>query len=245
MRILKISVALGFCILVAAASCIVLFDARSQIQNRASLYLGNSQELPPSDLAAKVAQGGFILFFRHAEREKWIDVAMYDAIEANHLSNAENRYFKDAVCLSTRGVVQARAMGDVIKTIPFPVKTVVSSPSCRARQTAEFAFGGHNKIDHTFMHRGPYLEEEKALVKSIRSQILKLETSKDKNVIISAHNGVIVPGVFDKLNVKFDDNLEEGGFYVIENKNGELVLLGYFNNFQFFHKEFEKRKAGS
>ncbi len=244
MKILKLTGSAVFLFLVGFASIVILFDARNKIQNRVS-SLGYSENLPASELAAKVTKGGLILFFRHAEREKWIDVAMYDAIEANHQPLAENRYFKDAVCLSSRGLVQGRAMGDVIKTLTFPVKTVVTSPSCRARQTAELAFGGYDKIDHTFMHRGPYLEDEEELIQAIREQILQLETSPDKNVIISAHNGVIKPGIFDKLNIKFDDDLEEGGFYVMENRNGSLILIGYFNNFQFFHKEFERRQAGS
>ena len=51
--------------------------------------------------AKKILSGGFILFFRHAERDKWIDVAMYDALESQLLDKknlnsfrfAENEYF--------------------------------------------------------------------------------------------------------------------------------------------------------
>ena len=97
-------------------------------------------------------QGGYILFVRHAHREKWIDVTMYDALETTNNLRAENSYFKDAVCLSTRGMVQARAMGEIINDINLPIQEVISSPSCRARQTAELVFNGYDRIDQRLMH---------------------------------------------------------------------------------------------
>ena len=71
--------------------------------------------------AKKILSGGYILFFRHAERDKWIDVHVYDALESepkgkdpNTFRFAENEYFKNAVCLNKRGEIQAKAMGEVI-----------------------------------------------------------------------------------------------------------------------------------
>ena len=67
---------------------------------------GNDNE----EWAKKIKEGGYILFFRHAEREKWIDVQMYDAIETDEHNNgkngtrfAENDFFSKAVCLNERG----------------------------------------------------------------------------------------------------------------------------------------------
>ena len=56
--------------------------------------------------------------------------------------DAENEYFSKAVCLNDRGLVQGRAIGEIIKKVNIPYHVVVSSPSCRARQTAKLAFGG-------------------------------------------------------------------------------------------------------
>jgi hypothetical protein len=51
----------------------------------------------------------YILHFRHAERDKWIDVAMYVSLENNVHNNginynryAENDYFDEEVCLNNR-----------------------------------------------------------------------------------------------------------------------------------------------
>ena len=142
-------------------------------------------------------------------------------------------------------MIQGRAMGEVIERVNLPIGIVVTSPSCRARQTADLVFGGYDNINHTFMHRGPYLEEEAYLIKKIKEQILKINVENNKNAIISAHNGVIVPEIFDKMRINFDNNLEEGGFYVISKDKGLLILEGYFNNFQYFHKEFERRQEGN
>ena len=54
--------------------------------------------------------GGYIPHFRHAERDKWIDVQMYDSLESDVHDNglnesrlAEIDYFKDAVCRMREG----------------------------------------------------------------------------------------------------------------------------------------------
>ena len=67
----------------------------------------------------------------YAERDKWIDVEMYDALESDLHNNgfdesryAESDYFENAVCLNYRGKIQARAMGEHIKYIGLPIGKV-------------------------------------------------------------------------------------------------------------------------
>ena len=189
--------------------------------------------------AKKILSGGFILFFRHAERDKWIDVQMYDALESelqdknsNSFRFAENEYFEDAVCLNKRGKIQAKAMGEVIKYSKLPVSYIVSSPSCRARQTANLVFGGYDELEKKFVHKGPYTETGNRS-DYLEKYILNLPRSKDKNVIISAHNGVIGAHLFIG-----DKSLEEGGFYVLSINNNKLILEYEFNNFNSFSKQF-------
>ena len=56
---------------------------------------GNTSD---KEWAAKVMEGGYILHFRHAERDKWIDVQMYDALESDVHDNGpnESRYAAEA-----------------------------------------------------------------------------------------------------------------------------------------------------
>ena len=56
------------------------------------------------------------MHFRHAERDKWIDVQKYDALESHVHNNgpnntrfAEEDYFANAVCLNSRGKIQAKS----------------------------------------------------------------------------------------------------------------------------------------
>ncbi len=189
--------------------------------------------------AKKILSGGYILFFRHAERDKWIDVQMYDALEseikgnkANSFRFAEDEYFEGAVCLNQRGKIQAKAMGEVVKYSKLPVGYIVSSPSCRARQTADLVFGGFDVLEKKFVHAGPY-NEVGDRSSFLENYILNLPSSKAKNTIISAHNGVIGYHLFPKAGF-----LEEGGFFVLSNKNNKLVIEHKFHNFNDFSKQF-------
>ena len=192
-------------------------------------------------------EGGFILHFRHAERDKWIDVQMYDALESdvhqkgvNESRLAENDYFKDAVCLNERGLIQAKAIGEHLKNINFPIGYVTSSPSCRSRQTADIAFGGYESIDRDLVHIGPYFEDKTTRTKKLLNLYLNLPVSPSKNTIVSAHNSII----FSDLLVNSNDSklsLEEGGFYVLSKKDDQLFLEHEFHNFNEFIRHFYER----
>ena len=205
--------------------------------NSYSNNYGNSEK--DKIWAKKILSGGYILFFRHAERDKWIDVQMYDALESelqekssNGFRFAENEYFEGAVCLNKRGKIQARAMAEVIKYSKLPVGYIVSSPSCRSRQTANLVFGGFDRLEKKLVHKGPYTEVGDRSG-YLENYILNLPIYKDKNTIISAHNGVVGYHLFKK-----GLSLEEGGFYVLSNKNNKLVLEHEFHNFNSFSKQF-------
>ena len=145
---LKIFYAFSFLLflLIAFSSAVNLYEYRSKIKSfitglvkEGSQYKTNDKDLY---WANKIMKGGYILHFRHAERDKWIDVQMYDAIESDLHQNghnksryAENDYFDQAVCLNKRGKIQARAIGEHLNHIKLPIGYVASSPSCRARQT--------------------------------------------------------------------------------------------------------------
>ena len=199
----------------------------------------------------KLLNGGYILHFRHAERDKWIDVKMYDALESdvhdkgiNQSRIAEKDYFGGAVCLNERGLVQAKAMGELLKWINLPIGFVISSPSCRARQTADLAFDGYDQLNRILVHDGPYLEKVHDRTNKLKDFYLKLPIEKNKNTIVSAHNSVVKAEIFDEINSNEIDKgfeLEEGGFYIISNKNNRLVLEYEFHNFQKFIKNFFPR----
>ena len=240
-------------VLVSLSSFTILFKERGYISEKfkkaISVYFFSKGYDADQDMekkhklwAEKILSGGYILFFRHAERDKWIDVQMYDALESEVKANdsnsfrfAENEYFEGAVCLNKRGKIQAQAMGEVVKYSKLPIGYVVSSPSCRARQTADLVFGGYDILERKFVHKGPYLEIGDRS-NYLKKYILNLPKSKEKNTIISAHNGVIGAHIFPKAG-----HLEEGGFFVLSSDNNKLVVEHKFFNFNSFSKQFFRR----
>jgi broad specificity phosphatase PhoE len=234
-------------LIIAIASILYIYEKRNQIseklkkENKYSMSVGSLYDLKRVELAKKIINGGYILFFRHAERERWIDVQMYDATEINKKLLAENTYFKNAVCLSKKGLVQARLMGEIIKDINLPIEKVISSPSCRARQTAELSFNGYDEISNIFMHAGPFFETNKSYSTKLKKKILEYIPSENSNIVISGHGNVIKGIAFDKIenNTKFD--LEEGGFYVMKIDGKKLILVDKFFSFHYFNVVFQKR----
>ncbi|MDC3164148.1 hypothetical protein OA610_00990 [Prochlorococcus sp. AH-716-F13] len=170
---------------------------------------------------------------------------VYDALESDLHDNglngsryAEKDYFGNAVCLNERGKIQAKSMSEVIKFSKLPYDLVVSSPSCRARQTSNLAFGGYKEMYRTLVHPGPYLEKDNRN-SYLNNFLLKLPISEGTNTIISAHNSVIRNALFDNKKEGLKQlKLEEGGFYVIAKKGKKLLLEHEFHRFKDFSKNF-------
>ena len=239
-------------IVIILSSIVNIFEKREKIiffLSSASKSNSPSYGLTDENIywAKEILKGGYILHFRHAERDKWIDVQMYDALESDVHENgidesryAEESYFSNAVCLNERGKVQARAMGEHINFISLPIGHIFSSVSCRARQTANLAFGGYDSLHRILVHPGPYNENKKKRISNLIDFYRSLPIDLNRNTIVSAHNSVINCEMF--LNeCKEDLFLEEGGFYVISKKENGLYLEHEFNNFNNFTQVFYER----
>ena len=227
----KIILNLGF-LIVVISSLIYLYDTRDKISTKLNSIFSNTnqsdthvsdykhqEELDKKNYewARKIMRGGYILHFRHAEREKWIDVVMYDLLDS-HIHNKgedqtrfpENDYFSKAVCLNDRGIVQAKAMAEFVNDIKIPIGHIISSTSCRARQTADIVFGGYDEMKTILVHKGPYKENEKKRVERLENLYLSLPIITGKNTIVSAHNSVVDKGMFENF-IQEELFLEEGG----------------------------------
>jgi hypothetical protein len=238
--------------IVSFSSLVNIYEKRGKIAAffKEKTVAGTNYQLAEQDIfwANEILNGGYILHFRHAERDKWIDVQMYDALES-HLHNngmnntryAENDYFSQAVCLNNRGKVQAKAIGESLKFIGLPIGRVHSSVSCRARQTAELSFGRYDELHQILVHRGPYNEEEKERVSNLNALYTSFTKIPGKNIIVSAHNGVINCDMFVNKKCPRYPELEEGGFYVLKNSTEGLRFEHEFHNFNDFNRVFYKR----
>jgi phosphohistidine phosphatase SixA len=220
--------------------------------------LGNTEKAQSNfdrAMAKEVLSGGFILVFRHAQRFKVIDVTKYDALELIQQVDGEKTYFKNAVCLSeNEGVMQARAMGDYFKLLKIPVGAVISSPSCRSRQTALLAFSKIDRIETRLLHfygepYGPFDSDSvQKHYSEIKQILISAEPHAGTNTVISAHNNTvrkfIIDGLYDQKSInlnRLDFTLEEGGFHLLKVKDGKLLYVTKFNNFSGFSNKFLDR----
>ena len=106
-------------IIITFASIIFLYEKKDRILSKLkkTVYSTNYLEEDKKWFNEILNNPGYILFFRHAEREKWLDVKFYDAIELEDNIDAEESSFSKAVCLSSRGIEQAKMMGEYFKRI--------------------------------------------------------------------------------------------------------------------------------
>lgn len=192
--------------------------------------------------AKKISKGGYLIFIRHATRDKKWDDAGYDLLETEVHNNgknssrfSENEYFANAVCLSKKGKVQARVMGEYFKNLDIPVGEIISSPICRARQTAELMFGKYDRLEKTFVYTNVFSQPKESRRKDLKTAFDKLSIEKDKNTIITAHGNVVLPNLFKNPN---QNNLKvnQGGMIILAKENDELVVKHSYKQFNYFTK---------
>jgi broad specificity phosphatase PhoE len=82
------------------------------------------------DLVARLREGGYVVFIRHAATQATQDDPRPDLDDPSTQRN-----------LSDDGRDQARQLGRAIRRLRIPVGTVLASPYVRTRETAELAFG--------------------------------------------------------------------------------------------------------
>ncbi|WP_137896635.1 histidine phosphatase family protein [Ramlibacter sp. 2FC] len=95
-----------------------------------------AQEEPLPGLPAvlgELRKGGLVIYFRHGLTEQ-----SGSTDEAADLARCETQRQ-----LSAEGREQSRRTGQAFRTLRIPVGSVVSSPFCRCKDTAQLAFGHH------------------------------------------------------------------------------------------------------
>ncbi len=88
-------------------------------------------ELAGAELLNALHRGGYVLYFRHAATDR--TQADRDDAQLENCQLQRN--------LNDKGRADARAIGAAFRSLGIPVGEVLSSRYCRARDTAELAFG--------------------------------------------------------------------------------------------------------
>jgi hypothetical protein len=190
--------------------------------------------------AKRLVQGGYVLHFRHAQREKWNDVTAFDAYELSQKIDASKASFYKAVCLTPQGEEEAKLVGELFKMTGVKTGSVISSPSCRAKQTSMLAFGRIDGIENSLMHRTALiLSQHESSAKRLRKVIEGLNPPKGQNIALIGHINTLSydgPLVIDVDHTDGIDDRDETGFVVIEKKDGKLIAQHRFRSiYEFAH----------
>jgi phosphohistidine phosphatase SixA len=149
-------------------------------------------------LAEALRQGGVVLVMRHAKTENTTD-----RVEViSDCSTQRN--------LSEEGRAQARQIGRDIRALGLPVRKVLTSPLCRAEQTADLAFG-HSTVSRTLLSAG----EEATAADDRRIRRLRGMARAPAGTVTAlvTHSG--------NIGGAFDQSIEEGAMLVL--RDGRLL----------------------
>jgi phosphohistidine phosphatase SixA len=133
--------------------------------------------LPESDLIDTLRRGGYVIYFRHA---------------ATNPEQADTGDPKLGRCeaqrnLSADGRRMASEIGGAFKAHRIPVGKVVSSPYCRALDTAMLAFGRHEVSDALYFAMAVGKTEREQLGLALR-QMLATPPGRGTNTVLVAHH---------------------------------------------------------
>lgn len=242
------------------SSSLTIYEKKDSLINK--LTLNNNPKTIESNLenqgykdwVNELQKGGYIIFMRHAERDKWLDVGAYDGLEVKILNSgneynrsASNEYYKDAVCLNKRGKIQSRMINEIFNYSKIQLKYISSSPLCRSQQTAILIGEQIDDVNKILLHSGVDIKNISEWRKKIREYLLDVPIKDNSNTLITAHGKMIIKEMFDnKVKSKADGGpnfqIKEGGFYIISRDDKNLIFNKQFTNFQDFAKEVFERE---
>ncbi|MGF1482531.1 MAG: histidine phosphatase family protein [Cyanophyceae cyanobacterium] len=167
-------------------------------------------KLSETELLNALQQGGYVIYFRHAQTEK--DYADQVSADVNDCSTQR--------ALSEEGWQQAQAIGAGFEAHSIPVGQVISSEYCRAWQTASIAFGRYEKNPAlNFLPFEDYTEEQVAQMRDNVMPLLTAVPESGTNTVIVGHDDI-----FESATGIYPD--PQGIAYVLQpDGNGSFELV--------------------
>lgn len=137
-------------------------------------------------LPSLVAGGGYVVFFRHAERDS-AAITNDDLLEVD----------RTGACvpgseLTTRGESDSAAIGEAFRRRRIRIDRVYASPTCRTEQMARLAFGSH---ETTAGLAWPeiWTKEQQAELQHVLPDLLSRPPAHGGTTVLISHNGVLIP----------------------------------------------------
>ncbi|ESA32726.1 phosphoglycerate mutase [Leptolyngbya sp. Heron Island J] len=140
-------------------------------------------KLSGAELLGALQEGGHVIYFRHAQTER--DYA--DQADPNMSLDDCDTQRK----LSDVGIQQSQDIGAAFTEKAIPVDDVITSEYCRAWQTADLAFGRHEKDSK--LNFLPFEEYTDAQVEEMKANVMPLLTAvpeSGQNTVIVGHDDI-------------------------------------------------------
>lgn len=146
--------------------------------------------LATPSLLQQLQQGGLVIYMRHSKT----DNNRPDRAPAVDLADCNTQR-----PLSDEGRELAKKVGAFVKQANFPYDTPISSPMCRAKETAELAYG-HYITDMGLTYSGSMTSSEKMPVLARTKALLGELVAAGHNRLLVAHapNLMDIMGYFPK-----------------------------------------------
>ncbi len=206
----------------------------------ANNYELNASEKLDREWAQKLRLGGYILHFRHAQREQWNDVFAFDAYELLAGLDASKSSFSRATCLTYQGKEEAKLLGIALKVAFVSIQEVISSPSCRARQTSLLAFKKIDRIENSLLHRSAIPRVQHSQFDEVlRRLLVGLSPKPGKNIALVGHVDTLEfssNSVLDKEEgVKIQvESRDPTGFVILEKVGAKIYARHVFRSLKDF-----------
>ena len=128
-------------------------------------------------LAASLKQGGFVIYFRHADTGP---AYSEQAVDLGRCDTQRN--------LNDNGRKEAKLIGRQFVRLGIPVADVLSSEFCRCRETAELAFG-HYRIEPmlTGVSRSADAAPRRARSIAVLKKMLATPPARGANTVLVSH----------------------------------------------------------
>jgi phosphohistidine phosphatase SixA len=141
---------------------------------------------PPEvmQLVEMMQKGGYTIFFRH-ERTGMTEI-IRDRLPYD-LTNCDGQRM-----LSPAGIASSQEVGQAFRILNIPIEQVLSSPICRSKDTAKFAFQDF-KVTNQLMVQNEALKRTKDNVNQDFTAIVNQPHSPNQNLILVGHLGNVLP----------------------------------------------------
>lgn len=137
-------------------------------------FVGLAAAEPDAALLAKLRQGGYVLYLRHAST----DFSQDDSRMMSYEDCSTQRNLTD------KGRAEARRLGTEVKRLGIPIGTVYASPFCRTMETARLAFGEPQPTDEA--RGGPSRPDDPARYDPLK-KLLSTPPAPRTNNVVSSH----------------------------------------------------------